>query len=201
MGSQQTESDARRRANALTAPQNSPLPPCPMMAPLLLLWPSCQMNLVWSTLPLTPAWRIIVSQAARLAWLLGVAQRRVSVSGRIDVCVCSCSMPYDVIWQEKELKRCLFAIVTDWKPTEYRDLQWQLHGLQSKPSTKDLYSYIYLHPQMTWHITPVSPIYKISLWKKAEKHIETKSPRCRHIMQSRRNGRRGRLNIACASVC
>lgn len=112
MGSQQTESDARRRANALTALQNSPLPPCPMMAPLLLLWLSCQMNRVWSTLPLTPAWRIIVSQAARLAWLLGVAQRRVSVSGRIDVCVCSCSMPYDVIWQEKELKRCLFALVT-----------------------------------------------------------------------------------------
>lgn len=89
MGSQQTGNGARRRANALTAHQNSPLPHCPMTAQPLPLWHSCQMNQAWSTLPLTPAWRTTVSQAAQPALLLAAAPRRVSVSGRMDVCVWS----------------------------------------------------------------------------------------------------------------
>ena len=87
MGSQQTGNDARRKANVPTAHQNLPSPRCPMTAPPPPLWLSCQMSQVWSTPPLTPAWRTTASQAARRAWPPAAAPRRVSVSGRTDVCV------------------------------------------------------------------------------------------------------------------
>lgn len=86
-GSQQTGSDARRRANAPTVRPSSPSLLCPMTAPTPP-WPSCRMSPVWSTLPLTPAWRTTVSQAARPAWQPGAAPRRVSVSVQMDVGVC-----------------------------------------------------------------------------------------------------------------
>ena len=99
MGSQRTGSGARRRVNAPTARRSSPSPRCPMTAPPQPPWPFCRTSPVWSTPPSTPAWRTpTVSRAAQPAWPPAAAARRVSVSGRTDVCVrvWSCSVLHDV---------------------------------------------------------------------------------------------------------
>lgn len=85
MGSQQTESGARRRANAPTAPRNSPSRHCPATAPTPPPWPSCPTSTAWSTPPSTPAWRTTVSQAAPPVWPPAAPARRVSVSVPADV--------------------------------------------------------------------------------------------------------------------
>lgn len=142
MGSQQTGSDVHRRVNAPTVHQNSLSPPCPMMAPPPPLWPSCQMNPVWSTLPLTPAWRTTASQAARPAWLLAAAARRVSVSGRTDVCVCvwSCSVLHDVTLKLSERERELAGVCVCQNDRSSHSYIVS----QSKPDACDRYSNIHL---------------------------------------------------------
>lgn len=119
-GSRQTESDARRRANAPTAHQNSPSLRCPMTAPTPPPWPSCLMSPVWSTPPSTPAWRTTVSQAARPAWPPAAAPRRVSVSVR-NGCLCLCGDVQSWITLNLHDKR-VFAWMTDRKSVASRAL-------------------------------------------------------------------------------